>query len=149
MNTNSSITSKSKQLKSSGFIQIPHQIVGDNRLSDFQKILYGLIYSYSKGKYKSCFASNAKLAQLLGKSSNDTITKAIKGLNVFKLIDIENPRGPKRKIKTSNIKLDTILAEELREVAKETNDDNLIIEPPMTTESVLDYDRKLQNYFGS
>lgn len=79
------------------FIKIPIKVLKNFKLSDFQKILYGqiLMLTHSKGY---CFASNSTLSRMLGKKSNDTITRGLKKLREEKYIEIKNYLGPDRKI---------------------------------------------------
>ena len=61
------------------FIRLPMEVLNDKSISSSDKLLLGVIISFSNNKYQVAFASNAKYARTLGLSSR-TITRSIKKL---------------------------------------------------------------------
>lgn len=68
------------------FIAIPYKILGDSRLSQTEKMLYGFINGFAKGK---CHAANGFISQTLSVSVS-TVEKAIAKLDRLKLIHRSN-----------------------------------------------------------
>ena len=61
------------------FIRLPMEVLNDKSISSSDKLLLGVIISFSNNKYQVAFASNAKYPRTLGLSSR-TITRSIKKL---------------------------------------------------------------------
>lgn len=80
------------------FIRIPMEVLNDKSISSSDKLLLGLIISFSNNDYHVAFASNAKYARTLGLSSR-TITRSIKKLKDKNYIIVKfDSYGTSRKI---------------------------------------------------
>lgn len=62
------------------FIQIPREILMDQRLTPLDRILYGYIYWFSKLKNERCTASNETLAELCGVTNPQVISNGLNRL---------------------------------------------------------------------
>ena len=82
--------------KETQFIKVPWNMLDDKCLSSTDKLVYGLLLSYSK-REGYAFASNEQLAKVLGVSPS-TISNSISKLEKDSYIEIKEPRGPHRKI---------------------------------------------------
>ena len=80
------------------FIRLPMEVLNDKSISSSDKLLLGLIISFSNNDYHVAFASNAKYARTLGLSSR-TITRSIKKLKDKNYIIVKfDSYGTSRKI---------------------------------------------------
>ncbi len=114
-------------LKLSGFMEIPYDITKHKELSNFDKILFSIIYSYSKRDgNRYCYATNSALSSTLGKSI-DTISKSISTLKKLDYLVVSNPNGFSRKMQINCTKIEEtgihvpyeiILSENLTELDK-------------------------------
>lgn len=67
-----------------GFIQIPWTVVANKALSPIDRLLYGVLVSYSKNSGYA-WASNGRYAEIL-KVSKNTVSSSIKNLKDHDLI---------------------------------------------------------------
>ena len=65
--------------QSSQFLMITYEVLADNRLSDFQKLLFALITGLSRGEKGYCWASNAYFEKFF-KKSNTQVSEGISKL---------------------------------------------------------------------
>ncbi len=70
-----------------GFVQLPNQVLKDNRLSSTDKIVYALLLSYA-WQSRRCFPGRSTLASDVG-CNLITITRSITHLEIYKLIRVE------------------------------------------------------------
>ena len=144
------------------FIQIPYAVLYSKELNDFQKIMYGQIYSLTKQK-GYCFATNNKLGQLLNKRSKATISIAVKKLTDLGFICCESMPGNFRRITIVKDKItdfdhsevfskndralienDTSSTEKLSDSRLENDKNNIYTNRELNTEKI-DKERRMKN----
>ena len=79
-----------------GYIRIPNEVKKDNRLTPLSRLIYGDIISLSSSS--GCYAGNTYFSKVYGCSSK-TISRAIKQLEDYCYIEIQNKNNSKRFIK--------------------------------------------------
>lgn len=96
------------------FIQIPTIVVQSDKITDGDKLIYGIIYYLSQLSDKECWASNKTIAEIRG-CSPSTISHAVKRLDDAQFINIWNKTSKKRRIKPLIILKQVNLSHEIAE----------------------------------
>lgn len=87
-NVNKDEGTKESRINNSKYVQVPFAILADSRLKPNEKLLYGVIKSYSK-QTGYCFATNQHLAKVLG-LARSTVSDLITGLKSNEYIETKD-----------------------------------------------------------
>ena len=87
-----------KKKVSKQYISIPYEITKDTRLTDKQKMIYGIIEGFD-AQDQVCYIKNPAIAEILCTTTR-TVSEGIRRLNQLGLIMIFNPDGRSRSLTT-------------------------------------------------
>lgn len=91
------------------FIQTPLEVIQSDKITDGDKIIYGIIYYLSQLSDKECWASNKTISEIR-KCSPSTVSHAVTRMTEAGFLTVENKTGRKRCIKPMIVLVSTNLS---------------------------------------